>query len=115
MIDPVLCQRIEESHPVDRVRGTVVNVTPSGIFVVKYDNGDYLAYQPEQKAEFTPIPDKPIPNHAVELIHRLRKKHGTTPPEDVMALRGKLPSQQAGTPDGVGSLTSPDGPPSMGA
>ena len=87
MIEPELCQRIEETNPTDRVRGTVVNVTAGGMFVVKYDNGDYVAYQPEQSEAFHPAMDKPIPSHAMDLIRRLRAKYGRTPPQDVGVLR----------------------------
>jgi len=87
MIEPELCKRIEETNPTDRVRGTVVNVTAGGLFVVKYDNGDYLAYQPEQADGFHDASDKPLPSHAAELIHRLREKYGKLPPEDVGVLR----------------------------
>lgn len=87
MIEPELCKRIEETNPTDRVRGTVVNVTNGGLFVVKYDNGDYVAYQPEESENFSDASDKPLPNHAAELIHTLRKKYGKLPPEDVGVLR----------------------------
>lgn len=110
MIDPELCQRIEETNPTDRVRGTIVNVLPGGMFVVKYDDGAYLAYQPEDREAFHAIPDKPLPSHAATLIHMLREKHGKIPPEDVHRLRGKIPS-----PASEDTLTPVDGPPSMGA
>lgn len=110
MIDPELCQRIEETNPTDRVRGTIVNVLPGGMFVVKYDDGAYLAYQPEDRDNFHPIPNKPVPNHAAWLIHRLREAHGKLPPEDAQLLRGKIPS-----PSGEDTLTPVDEPPSIGA
>lgn len=84
MIEPELCRRIEETNPTDRVRGTVVNVTEGGLFVVKYDNGDYVAYPPEEAEGFHDAGDKPVPSHAMDLIRRLRLKHGKTPPEDIM-------------------------------
>lgn len=87
MIEPELCQRIEETNPTDRVRGTVVNVTDSGMFVVKYDNGDYVAYQPDDQEAFHDASDKPMPRHAADLIHRLNDKYGRTPPQDVGVLR----------------------------
>jgi hypothetical protein len=103
MIEPELCKRIEETNPTDRVRGTVVNVTAGGLFVVKYDNGDYLAYQPEQAEEFHDASNKPLPSHAAELIHTLRKKYGKLPPEDVGVLRieadpksKRVPGQKSG-------------------
>lgn len=110
MIDPELCQRIEETNPTDRVRGTIVNVLPSGMFVVKYDDGAYLAYQPEDKEGFHPIPDKPVPHHAAWLIHRLREAHGKLPPEDAQLLRGKIPA-----PASEDTLTPIDEPPIVGA
>lgn len=121
MIEPELCQRVEETNPTDRVRGTVVNVT-SSIFVVKYDNGDYVAYDKDESAAFDSALDKPIPSHAVELIQRLRAKHGTPPPEDVMMI-GTLaiednsgvphPRRHRGAPTEAGSLTSGEEPPSI--
>lgn len=103
MIEPELCKRIEETNPTDRVRGTVVNVTAGGLFVVKYDNGDYLAFQPEQAGEFHDASNKPMPGHAAELIHRLREKYGKLPPEDVGVLRieadprsTRVPTQKSG-------------------
>lgn len=85
MIEPELCRRIEETNPTDRVRGTIVNVT-TGLFVVKYDNGDYVAYDQDQQDKFHDAGDKPVPSHAAQLIHMLRKKHGTTPPEDYIGV-----------------------------
>lgn len=121
MIEPELCRRIEETNPTDRVRGTVVNVTDC-IFVVKYDNGDYVAYPTEEAEAFSDAMDKPIPGHAAELIRRLRAKHGTPPPEDVMRV-GTLaiednngvphPRQHRGAPTEAGSLTSGEEPPSI--
>lgn len=120
MIEPELCQRIEETNPTDRVRGTVVNVTPS-IFVVKYDNGDYVAYDTSENAEgFHDASDKPVPSHAADLIHRLRQKYGTTPPQDVGVLRLE---DNSGIPhprskhmrDAAESLTGADEPPSIEA
>lgn len=87
MIEPELCRRIEETNPTDRVRGTIVNVTKSGMFVVKYDNGDYLAYQPEAREGFHDASDKPVPHHAAEMIHLLRERYGKLPPQDVGMLR----------------------------
>jgi len=110
MIDPELCLRIEETNPTDRVRGTIVNVLPGGMFVVKYDDGTYLAFQPEQRDDFHAIPDKPVPGHAAWFIHRLREKHGKIPPEDAMLVRGKIPS-----PAGEVTLTPAEGPPSIEA
>lgn len=107
--------RVEEINPVDRVRGTVVNVDASGIFVVKYDNGDYLAYQPEDAEGFAAIPDKPIPTHAMATIRALYAQHGRTPPEDVVLRREQavIPGQSKSdnalldestlTPEGGGS------------
>jgi hypothetical protein len=110
MIDPELCQRIEETNPTDRVRGTIVNVLPGGMFVVKYDDGNYIAYQPEDREGFHAIPDKPVPLHAASLIHRLREKHGKIPPEDAQLLRGKIPS-----PASEDTLTPVDAPPNVEA
>lgn len=102
MIEPELCKRIEETNPTDRVRGTVVNVTTGGLFVVKYDNGDYLAFQADQAREFHDASDQPLPSHAAELIHTLRRKYGKLPPEDVGVLRiepdtrpKRVPSQKS--------------------
>ena len=78
-----ITERVQQSDPTDRVRGTVVNVTTSGIFIVKYDIGDYVAYQPEQALEFGRIPHLPIPRPALELIRMLRGQSGRLPPEDV--------------------------------
>lgn len=117
MIEPELCMRIEETDPTDRIRGTVVNVTSGGMFVVKYDNGDYLAYAPEAAESFHSAADKPLPSHAAELIHGLRRKYGKLPPEDgavgvlkiepdhdphLKARRKTLPTQKSGelTPEG---------------
>lgn len=126
MIDPELCQRVEETNPTDRVRGTVINVT-SSIFVVKYDNGDYVAYQREEAQGFSPALDKPIPSHAVDLIRRLRAKHGTPPPDDAMRVgvlkiednsgvpHPRRHNREAGkgAPRDVEALTSGDEPPSI--
>lgn len=126
MIDPELCQRVEETNPTDRVRGTVINVT-SSIFVVKYDNGDYVAYQAEEAGGFHRADDKPIPSHAVDLIRRLRAKHGTTPPEDAMHVgvlqledNAGVPHPRKhnrdagkGAPEDAEALTSGDEPPSI--
>lgn len=125
MIEPELCRRIEETNPTDRVRGTIVNVTSSGLFVVKYDNGDYVAYQPEDKEGFHDAGDKPIPTHAAEMIHRLRQKYGKVPPQDVGVLRiedGRgvphprrrhMSDAGKGTPTDTESLTPVDEPPSI--
>ena len=125
MIEPELCRRIEETNPTDRVRGTVVNVTAGGLFVVKYDNGDYVAYQPEEAQGFHDASDKPIPTHAAELIHQLRKRHGKVPPQDVGVLRiedskgvphpRRTHMSDAGksAPTDAGSLTPVDEPPSI--
>jgi hypothetical protein len=114
-----ITERIEERDPTDRVRGTVVNVTTSGMFVVKYDNGDYLAYQPEDAEGFEKIPDKPMPRHAADLIHALRQKLGRIPPEDAMILsrrRAHIPGQGTKPPVGVDpALTPEDQPPSIEA
>jgi hypothetical protein len=120
MIEPELCQRIEETNPTDRVRGTIVNVT-SSLFVVKYDNGDYAAYDTADNAgAFHDASDKPVPRHAADLIHRLRKKHGTTPPEDVGVLRiednnGIPHPRSQHMRDAPGTLTEIDEPPSIEA
>ncbi len=89
--------RVEEQDPTDRVRGTVISIDRSGMFVVKYDNGDYLAFQSEQVREFVLIPEKPIPGHAAELIYRLHEKHGRTPPEDRIG-RAKVPRARTNNP-----------------
>jgi hypothetical protein len=128
MDKPELCQRIEETYPTDRVRGTVINVT-SSIFVIKFDNGDYVAYQVDDLDGFHDCSDKPVPSHAADLIHRLREKHGTPPPEDVMRVGTLSIEDTAGVPhprrrgrDSVkgapidgGALTSNDQPPSIEA
>lgn len=93
----VLTARVEEKNPTDRVRGTVVSVDPCGMFVIKYDNGDYLAFQSEQAEEFKLIPEQPIPSHAADLMRHLRKKHGRTPPEDVAKIR-KIPGARTNSP-----------------
>lgn len=124
MIEPELCRRIEETNPTDRVRGTIVNVTMGGMFVVKFDNGDYLAYQPEAADAFHDAGDKPVPSHAAELIHRLREKYGKLPPQDVGVLRlednNGVPHPRThmsdagkGTPGKAKSLTPVDEPPSI--
>lgn len=126
MMEPELCRRVEEINPTDRVRGTIINVT-SSIFVIKYDNGDFVAYQNEQAEGFADALDKPIPNHAVELIKRLRAKHGTPPPEDVMHVgtlaiednqgvphpRRHNRDASKGAPEALEPLTSGDEPPSI--
>lgn len=84
----VLAARVEETEPTDRVRGTVVNVDASGLFVVKYDNGDFVAFQEDQLEGFKLIPEKPIPESAMGVIRHLHKTHGRTPPEDVVKTRG---------------------------
>ena len=110
--------RVEESSPTDRVRGTVVSIDKSGLFVVKYDNGDYLAYQAEDLDGFHTIPGKPIPGHAMETIRALYKKHGRTPPEDVLKLAtGTIPSQarSENTTSSNPALTGNAEPPSIEA
>jgi hypothetical protein len=128
MEKPEICQRIEETQPTDRVRGTVVNVTDS-IFVIKFDNGDYVAYQVDDSGGFHDCSDKPVPSHAADLIHRLRVKHGTTPPEDIMRVgvldiednsgvpHPRRHNRDAGKvePKSGGALTSEDQPPSIEA
>lgn len=117
-----ITERVEESNPTDRVRGTVINVTSSGMFVVKFDNGDYLAYQPEEAEGFERIPHKPIPSHAADQIRRLHAALGRTPPEDAMLLKSeqapqaKVPRQGAISSNPAGSaLTPEDQPPSIEA
>lgn len=105
-----LAARVEESNPTDRVRGTVVNMEPSGIFVVKYDNGDYLAFQPEQAENFESAADKPIPGHAREMLRRIYEVEGRTPPEDVMGVAGKVPRARKGA-----ALTREAAPPTIEA
>lgn len=83
----VLTARVEEIDPTDRVRGTVVNIDASGLFVVHYDNGDYLAYMPEQISGFKAIPEKPIPRSALGVIRELNRTNGRTPPQDVAKLK----------------------------
>lgn len=120
MIEPELCLRIEEKNPTDRVRGTIVNATEGGMFVVQYDNGDYVAYGPECQGDFKSASDKPVPSHAAELIHRLRRKYGKVPPEDVGVLRLE---DNAGVPHprskhmrrASEALTAHDNPPSIEA
>jgi hypothetical protein len=102
--------RVEERNPTDRVRGTVVNVDSSGMFVVKYDNGDYLAFQREQAQDFDSIPEKPIPGHARELMRRIYDTHGRTPPEDVIGVAGKVPGARRGV-----ALTRDAAPPTIEA
>lgn len=85
--------RVEILEPVDRIRGTIVNATPS-IFVVHYDNGDYVAYPTEEAGEFKPIPLEPIPSHAREEIVRIRRQLGRTPPEDAQLLRPVRPKRK---------------------
>lgn len=117
-----ITERVEEINPTDRVRGTVINVTASGMFVVKFDNGDYLAYQSEEVEGFESIPHKPIPRHAADQIQRLHTALGRTPPEDAMlltseqALRAKVPRQGANSSNPAGTtLTPEDQPPSIEA
>lgn len=93
----VLTARVEEIDPTDRVRGTVVNIDASGLFVVHYDNGDYLAYMPEQAEGFKEIPEKPIPIPAMGVIRELNRIHGRTPPQDVAKLKG-IPGQSIASP-----------------
>jgi hypothetical protein len=128
MKKPELCQRIEETDPTDRVRGTVINVT-SSIFVIKFDNGDYVAYQNDDAEGFHDCSDKPVPRHAAEMIHRLREKHGTLPPEEVMRVgvldiednagvphpRRHNRNAGKGAPNDGGALTGNDQPPSIEA
>lgn len=121
MIEPELCRRIEETNPTDRVRGTIVNVTEGGMFVVMFDNGDYLAYPPEAVEGFHDAGDKPVPNHAAEMIHRLRERYGKLPPQDVGVLRLEdsngipHPRSRHMTDAGKseGTLTPVDEPPSI--
>jgi hypothetical protein len=90
-----ITERVQQSNPTDRVRGTVVNVTDSGIFVVKFDVGDYVAFQPEQAPEFGRIPHLPIPGPALEMIRMLRGLP-RLPPEDVgPAQPVRLPGQNS--------------------
>lgn len=107
-----ITERVEQSNPTDRVRGTVVNVTPSGIFIVKFDIGDYVAFQPEQVSEFGKIPHKPIPGPALELMRMLRGQ-SRLPPEDVSLVA--LPVRLASIPgqNSPSALTSEAGPPSI--
>lgn len=93
----VITARVEEIDPTDRVRGTVVNVDPSGMFVVHYDNGDYLAYQPDQAEAFQAIPEKPIPGPVMAFIRELRRVHGRTPPQDVVGTK-RIPSARTTSP-----------------
>lgn len=114
----VFAARVEETHPTDRVRGTVVNIDSSGIFVVKYDNGDYLAFQADQLAHFHTIPDKPIPSHAMSTIRALYAEHGRTPPEDVSKTNKPIIPGQArtnGASVSDSTLTSGIEPPSIEA
>lgn len=76
-----VAERVELLQPTDRVRGTVTSVSQGGIFVVKYDDGSYVAYGPEDLKKFTAIPDKPIPRVARYLIAELKKSLGQ-PPSD---------------------------------
>ena len=87
--------RVEEVNPTDRVRGTIVNIDPCGLFVVKYDNGDYLAFQGDQAECFKAIPEKPIPPHIMGTIRALYAHYGRTPPEDVMRLKKPIIPGQA--------------------
>lgn len=93
----VLTARVEEVDPTDRVRGTVVNVDASGMFVVKYDNGDYVAYQEDQVEAFKPIPEKPVPPYIQSMITDLHRIHGRTPPQDVAKTR-TIPGQSTISP-----------------
>lgn len=78
---PDVTDRVELVVPTDRTIGTISEVMPGGIFVVKYDNGDYVAYQPNEVANFVPALDRPIPRHAANFIVALRQALGRTPPE----------------------------------
>lgn len=112
----VFAVRVEETHPTDRVRGTVVNIDPSGMFVVKYDNGDFLAYQPEDMGGFHTIAGEPIPPHAMTTIRGLYAKHGRTPPEDVLKLeKAVIPGQARmdNAPVDRSALTRDTPPPSI--
>lgn len=114
----VFAVRVEETNPTDRVRGTVVNIDPSGLFVVKYDNGDYLAFQPEELKNFHTIPGEPIPPHAMSTIRLLYVKHGRTPPEDVLKLEKPVIPGQArsdNAPLDESALTNEAEPPSIEA
>lgn len=111
----VFAVRVEETHPTDRVRGTVVNIDPSGLFVVKYDNGDYLAFHPEQLEAFHTIPEKPIPSHAMETIKALYRQHGRTPPQDVMKKNIPGQARSRDTASSNPALTTQAEPPSIEA
>jgi hypothetical protein len=102
----MLTARVEEINPTDRVRGTVVNIDSSGLFVVHYDNGDYLAYMPEQIEGFKAIPEKPIPRAAAGMIRELNRIHGRVPPQDVAKMRG-IPGQSTTTPRIGDNSTNP--------
>lgn len=114
----VFAVRVEETHPTDRVRGTVVNIDSSGMFVIKYDNGDYLAYQPDDISGFHTIPGEPIPPHAMTTIRGLYARYGRTPPEDVLKLEKAIIPGQArmdNAPSGEAALTGDVPPPSIEA
>lgn len=115
----MLTARVEEIEPTDRVRGTVVNVDSSGLFVVKYDNGDYLAYQAEQAEGFMLIPEKPIPESAMGVIKQLHRLNGRTPPQDIAKTR-TIPGQKTTSPpigekSGKPALTRKADPPTIEA
>jgi hypothetical protein len=110
--------RVEEMNPTDRVRGTVVNLV-SGMFVVQYDNGDFLAFQNEQAEGFKAIPHEPIPEHAMRVIKHLYLIHGRTPPEDVVP-ETTIPGQKTTSPpigekSGKPALTRRSEPPTIEA
>jgi hypothetical protein len=110
--------RVEEKNPTDRVRGTVVNLV-SGMFVVQYDNGDFLAFDNGEAEGFKAIPHEPIPEHAMRVIKHLHLIHGRTPPEDVVS--GKtIPGQKKDSPaigekSGKPALTHRSDPPTIEA
>lgn len=110
--------RVEETNPTDRVRGTVVNLV-SGMFVVQYDNGDFLAFQNEEAEGFKAIPHEPIPEHAMRVIKHLHLTQGRTPPEDV-AITTAIPGQKTTSPaigekSGEPALTRQAEPPTIEA
>jgi hypothetical protein len=114
----VLAARVEEMNPTDRVRGTVVNLV-SGMFVVQYDNGDFLAFQNDEAEGFKAIPHEPIPEHAMRVVKHLYLIHGRTPPEDVVgapAIPGqKIASPAIGEKSGKPALTRQAEPPTIEA
>lgn len=110
--------RVEEMNPTDRVRGTVVNLV-SGMFVVQYDNGDFIAFQNDEAEGFKAIPEEPIPEHAMRVIKHLHLIHGRTPPEDVVGTRS-IPGQKTTSPaigekSGKPALTRHAEPPTIEA